>query len=63
MDPETVVGDGKERTMTCQHEGCTCQVAEGEQFCGDVCRQHGSGSHGEHACDCGHPECAGTSAM
>jgi hypothetical protein len=49
--------------MTCQHEGCTCQVGEGEEFCSDVCREHGAGAHGDHACDCGHQDCAGTSAM
>ncbi len=44
--------------MACQHQGCTCQVPEGQRFCSDHCREHGSGSHGEHACGCGHAACS-----
>lgn len=43
----------------CAHEPCTCQATEGE-YCGDYCREH-SGSE-ELACQCGHPDCAGTIA-
>lgn len=43
--------------MNCQHAGCKCQVDEGQQFCGDYCRQHSTEEHEEHACECGHPAC------
>jgi len=42
--------------MNCAHEGCGCQVQQGE-FCSDHCREHVvSGPTGE-PCGCGHPEC------
>ena len=45
--------------MNCQHEGCTCQVEAGQEFCSDYCRDHASETgHGAHACGCGHPGCA-----
>jgi hypothetical protein len=44
--------------MNCRHEGCGCQVAEGQEFCSDYCRDHaGEPGHGQHTCGCGHPEC------
>lgn len=46
----------------CGHEGCTCLVGEGDEFCSDHCREHvASGPTGE-PCGCGHPECEGTRA-
>jgi hypothetical protein len=45
--------------MRCQHEGCRCDVSEGQGFCSDYCTQHASESgQGSHACECGHPQCA-----
>ena len=44
---------------TCQHEGCNCQVQTGQSFCADYCAQHGSHGGEGHACECGHPNCAG----
>lgn len=42
--------------QNCAHEGCGCQVSEGE-YCSDFCREHvASGPTGE-SCGCGHPEC------
>jgi hypothetical protein len=43
--------------MNCQHAGCRCQVEQGQQYCGDYCRQHATEGHEEHACECGHPDC------
>ena len=43
--------------MNCGHEGCKCQVAEGEQFCGDYCRDHATETHEAHTCECGHAAC------
>jgi len=46
--------------MECRHDGCTCQVGQGEEFCSDYCRQHaGDMAHTGHGCECGHPGCAG----
>ena len=41
----------------CGHEGCKCQVAEEQDFCGDFCRQHVSEGPTGEPCGCGHPEC------
>jgi hypothetical protein len=44
--------------MNCQHMGCRCQAEQGEEFCGDYCRQHaGDAVHEEHVCECGHDAC------
>jgi len=46
--------------MRCQHDGCTCDVTEGEGFCSQTCRDHGADmAHEQHGCDCGHPACQG----
>jgi hypothetical protein len=44
--------------MNCEHQGCKCQVEEGQQFCSDYCREHAGAGHEEHRCECGHPACA-----
>lgn len=41
----------------CQHQGCTCQVSGGEQFCSDHCREHAEHGDTDHSCECGHPGC------
>jgi hypothetical protein len=44
--------------MRCAHTGCTCVVGEGEDFCGEYCRDHSAGAgHEQHSCECGHPGC------
>ena len=48
--------------MQCAHEGCTCQVRGAGDYCSDHCRQHEDHT-AEMACQCGHPECAGTRQM
>ncbi|MGZ8636582.1 MAG: metallothionein [Actinomycetota bacterium] len=46
--------------MKCGHEGCTCEVAQDQEFCSDHCREHvGEPAHGTHGCGCGHPGCGG----
>jgi hypothetical protein len=63
MDPaaagEDEGGDPSEGAgMNCQHAGCTCTVEQGQEFCGDYCREHAAGGgHETHACECGHPGC------
>jgi hypothetical protein len=44
--------------MNCQHMGCGCEAEQGEEFCGDYCREHaGDAAHEEHRCECGHDAC------
>jgi hypothetical protein len=45
--------------MNCGHQGCHCEVEQGQEFCSDHCREHaGDAAHGgEHACECGHAGC------
>lgn len=45
--------------MDCAHDGCTCLVADGDDFCSDFCRGHRS-DHDPMDCECGHADCAGT---
>jgi len=42
--------------MTCEHEGCGCQVDSSRKdgYCSDQCAVGGAGSA---ACICGHPGC------
>jgi hypothetical protein len=49
---------GGKAGMNCQHMGCRCQAEQGEDFCGDYCREHaGNAVHEEHTCECGHDAC------
>ncbi len=41
----------------CAHEPCECNVAPGEKYCGDFCKDAGS-EEVEIACECGHPPCS-----
>jgi hypothetical protein len=41
----------------CAHEPCNCDVAPGEKFCSDFCKDAGS-EEVEIACDCGHAPCS-----
>ena len=41
---------------TCAHIPCLCVVAEGDEYCGEICRDAGSGDV-EIACECGHASC------
>ena len=40
----------------CAHVPCLCTVANGEEYCGEACRDAGS-EHVEIACQCDHPAC------
>ena len=41
---------------TCAHIPCRCVVPPGEKYCGETCKDAGSGDV-EIACECGHPSC------
>ena len=53
----------------CAHEGCSCTVSSGEEFCSDYCAAQAGSNESDHeadalrvagsgGCGCGHPECA-----
>jgi hypothetical protein len=47
----------------CNRAGCECEVAKGEDYCGDYCRQepyYGLESR-LHTCRCGHDACGSVS--
>jgi hypothetical protein len=46
-----------EKQHKCAHEPCNCNVASGEKYCSDFCKDAGS-NEVEIACDCGHPACS-----
>jgi hypothetical protein len=41
----------------CAHPGCSCRVAENENFCSAGCETAAQGKMPD-ACSCGHPGCA-----
>ena len=44
----------------CAHDGCTCTVESGEQFCSDYCAAQTGTEESlmdDGGCNCGHPEC------
>jgi hypothetical protein len=50
----------------CAHDGCTCTVESGEQFCSDYCIAQAGGEESlmaDGGCQCGHPECEHTMAV
>lgn len=50
----------------CAHDGCTCRVPAGQTYCGPHCANAAAektlGTETRH-CECGHPECGGTTSM
>jgi hypothetical protein len=40
----------------CAHIPCLCDVADGQEYCGEACREAGS-EDVEIACQCSHPGC------
>jgi len=45
-------------TRKCARDGCMCQVAEGQTFCGPHCASSaGETNPSEQACGCGHDAC------
>jgi hypothetical protein len=48
----------------CAHTGCICTVESGEQYCSDYCaaQAHAEKTAADDECNCGHPECAVTTA-
>jgi hypothetical protein len=48
-----------EESNKCAHIPCSCQVAAGQEYCGDACRNAGN-EEVEVACQCDHVTCANT---
>ena len=46
-----------EKSRKCAHIPCVCTTSQGEKYCGQPCKDAGSGE-AEIACPCGHPACA-----
>jgi len=45
-----------QNTKKCAHIPCFCDVRNGEEYCGDTCREAG-GENVEIACQCDHSAC------
>jgi len=45
-----------EENKKCAHIPCKCKVPPGQKYCGEACRDAGSGDV-EIACQCGHTPC------
>jgi len=45
-----------QKTKLCAHIPCLCVVRNGEEYCGQACRDAGSDDV-EIACQCDHPAC------
>jgi hypothetical protein len=45
-----------QETKKCAHIPCLCDVRNGEEYCGESCREAGSNDV-EIACQCDHPAC------
>ena len=46
----------KQNTRKCAHIPCRCDVVDGEEYCGQICREAGS-EDVEIACQCDHLAC------
>ena len=45
-----------QKTKICAHIPCLCVVTNGDEYCGEACRDAGS-EDVEIACQCDHPAC------
>ena len=45
-----------QKMKKCAHIPCLCDVQNGQEYCGDICREAGR-EEVEIACQCGHPAC------
>src|ERR1700747_610062 len=50
---ERIVKMGNQETRKCAHIPCLCDVEDGQEYCGETCRDAGS-QDGEIACQCDH---------
>ena len=45
-----------EKNNKCAHIPCLCEVQDGQEYCGEICRDAGS-EEVEIACQCNHAQC------
>jgi hypothetical protein len=45
-----------QKSKKCAHIPCLCDVRNGEEYCGEACRDARS-EHVDIACQCDHPAC------
>jgi hypothetical protein len=45
-----------QKIKKCAHMPCLCDVSDGQEYCGEACRDAGS-EDVEIACQCDHPAC------
>lgn len=50
-----------QRGNQCAHDGCNCEVGEGQTYCSPSCERADNETQATSAgrCSCGHPDCAG----
>jgi hypothetical protein len=50
-----------ERGNQCMHDGCSCDVQEGQTYCSPACERADNETQATSAgrCSCGHPGCEG----
>jgi hypothetical protein len=46
----------RNETKKCAHIPCQCEVADGQEYCGESCQFAGN-EEVEIACQCDHPPC------
>jgi len=52
-----------EQRKKCAHEGCVCEVSNGQTYCGPYCATAAAEAvvhHEPGPCQCGHPDCRAT---
>ena len=49
-----------QRDNRCAHDGCSCEVNEGQTYCSPSCERADAETQatGDGRCNCGHPDCA-----
>ena len=62
-DTQSIASSGA--LAKCAHDGCTCTVETGAQYCSDYCLEQASTEHAsaDHECQCGHAECEHVTAV
>jgi hypothetical protein len=63
--PDVDAPGPQRQAATCAHERCSCEVAAGDMWCSDTCRdaQQGYADDSATGCPCGHPQCSRASAQ
>ena len=57
MDPDESTDLDESAELACAHTECMCPAGE-SGFCSPYCEKYGDEAGDEHACECGHADCA-----